>query len=319
MALHPMTQPWLTVIMPIYNGGDTLDAALSSLDSQCEGLEIVAVNQGSTDNSRKLLEAARSRLPIRIIDNPDAKSWTENTNLGLREAASSLITMLHQDDIWSPGRAALLKEMSSRYPNVDIWVHGANLIDLKGNTVGHMCPPFGGAQRVLSFEEALSYLIVQNTVALPAVMFRRDAAMRKGGLDEDLWYTADWDLWLSLAQNGLAWDPTCAASFRIHAASQTMTGSRDLQSFKRQLKTPMERHLVHLPDDLRKIARKRADTANAFNICLASLHHRRLRGCGSALKAIISLGPLEWREFLTRSQIVNRLVPRLKLAMKRGT
>ncbi|WP_299987713.1 glycosyltransferase [uncultured Ruegeria sp.] len=314
-----MTQPWLTVIMPIYNGRATLGTALSSLEGQSDGLEIIAVDQGSTDGSRELLEAACARLPIRIIDNPTGRSWTQNTNYGLREAAAKLITMLHQDDIWAPGRSALLKDISTEYPDVDLWIHGADIIDRKGKAVGRMCPPFGGSRRVLSFQEALSDLIVQNTMALPAVMFKRDAAINKGGLDEELWYTADWDLWLSLAKNGVGWDPTPAAAFRIHAESQTMTGSRDLQSFKRQLQIPIERHLEHLPIRLRKMARKRAEAANALNVCLASLHHRRLQGIGSALRAFVLLGPFEWRDFLKSSQIVNRLVPRLKLALKMGT
>ncbi len=313
-----MTLPWLTVIMPIFNGRATLDAALSSLEGQCDGIEIVAIDQDSTDGSREILEAARSWLPIRIIDNPGGKSWTENTNIGLREARAPLITMLHQDDIWMPGRAAILEDISTRHQEVDIWVHGANLIDLQGKNVGKMCPPFGDVGCVLSSVEALSRLIVQNTLALPAVMFRRDAALHKGGLDEQLWYTADWDLWLSLAQNGLAWDPRCASAFRIHPNSLTMTGSRDLQSFKRQLDIPLDRYLEALPDRLKSRVRRRAEASNSLNVFLASLHHRSLRGVGSALRAFFLLGPLEWRDFLTTTQLVNRLVPRLKLGLKRG-
>ncbi|MDE9449954.1 glycosyltransferase [Aliiroseovarius sp. Z3] len=313
-----MTQAWLSVIMPVFNGGTTLGAALSSLVGQCDGLEIIAIDQGSTDGSRQILEEAQDRLPIRIIDNPDGSSWTENTNIGLREAHAPLITMLHQDDIWLPGRAALLRDISTQHQEVDIWVHGADLIDAQGKTVGQMCPPFGNVQCVVSSEEALSHLIVQNTLALPAVMFRRNAALRKGGLDEELWYTADWDLWLNLAQNGLAWDPTRASAFRIHGTSLTITGSRDLQSFKRQLEIPLDRHLAHLPDRLATRARKRAEAANALNVCLAGLHHRNLRGVASALRAFFLLGPFEWRDFFTSTQIVNRLVPRLKLGLKRG-
>lgn len=314
-----MTRAWLSVIMPVFNGRATLDMALSSLEGQCDGLEIIAVDQGSTDGSRLVLEKAQNRLPIRIIDNPDGSSWTENTNIGLREARAPLFTMLHQDDIWLTGRAALLQDISTQHQDVDIWVHGADLIDAQGNIVGQMCPPFGDVQCVLSSEEALSHLIVQNTLALPAVMFRRDAALRLGGLDEELWYTADWDLWLNLAQNGLAWDPTRASAFRIHAQSQTITGSRDLQSFKRQLEIPLNRHLAHLPDQLTNRARKRAEAANALNVCLAGLHHRSLRGVASAFRAFFLLGPFEWRDFFMSTQIVNRLVPRLKLGLKRGT
>ncbi len=314
-----MKQPWLSVIMPVFNGRATLETALASLEGQSDELEIIAVDQGSTDGSRDVLDAAQTRLPLQIFDNPDADSWTKNTNFGLRKARAPLITMLHQDDVWSPGRATLLRSISTQMPDVDIWVHGADIIDVHGKAIGQMCPPFGNARRVLSAEQALSRLIVQNTFALPAVMFRRDAALHDGGLDEELWYTADWDLWLRLSRKGLAWDPTRAAAFRVHQTSLTMTGSRDLQSFRRQLRIPLDRHLVHLPDGLAPRARKRAEASNALNICLAGLHHRSLRGVWPALRKFLLLGPLEWRDFLTTSQIANRLAPRLKLALKRGT
>lgn len=313
-----MMWPWLSVIMPIFNGSATLNTALSSLAGQCDGIEVVAVDQGSTDGSREILQVAQNRLPIRIINNPEGNSWTENTNIGLQAARAPLITILHQDDIWLPGRAALLKDMSTRDQDVDIWGHGADLTDANGKTVGKMSPPFGDVRGVLSAEEALLHLIVQNTLALPSVMFRRDAALRKGGLDETLWYTADWDLWLSLAQNGVAWDPTHASAFRIHQNSQTITGSRNLQSFKRQLDVPLDRHLVHLPDQLTKRARRRAEAANAINVCLAGLHHGSLHGFGSALRRFCFLGPFEWRNFLTTTQLMNRVLPRLKLRLKRG-
>ena len=45
-------------------------------------------------------------------------------------------------------------------------------------------------------------LLVQNFISMPAPLFSREAAIRVGGLDEDLWYTADWDFWLKLAAVG---------------------------------------------------------------------------------------------------------------------
>ncbi|MCK8483292.1 glycosyltransferase [Aliiroseovarius sp. S2029] len=314
-----MRLPWLSVIMPVFNGRATLNDALSSLADQCDGIEIIAVDQGSTDGSRDVLQAAQTSLPIRIIDNPEGKSWTENTNIGLRAASAPLVTMLHQDDIWANGRAALLKDMSNRHQDVDIWVHGAALIDEQGRTIGQMGPPFGNARRALHCEQALSHLIVQNTIALPSVMFRRDVALHKGGLDEELWYTADWDLWLDLAENGLVWDPACAAAFRIHASSLTMTGSRDLHAFRHQLDVPLDRHLPNLPERLATRLRRLAQASNALNVCLAGLHHRSIHGVGRALSSFLMLGPLEWRRFFISTQIKNRLAPRLKLALKRGT
>ena len=58
-------------------------------------------------------------------------------------------------------------------------------------------------------------------------MFSRAAAIEVGGLDPDLWYTADWDFWLKLAAAGpTAYLPRPLAGFRIHAQSQTAVRSK---------------------------------------------------------------------------------------------
>ena len=50
----------------------------------------------------------------------------------------------------------------------------------------------------------LERLLVQNFIAVPSPVWRRDAWLACGGLDLDLWYTADWDIWLKLARHGPA-------------------------------------------------------------------------------------------------------------------
>ena len=45
-------------------------------------------------------------------------------------------------------------------------------------------------------------LAVQNFIAIPAAAFDRELALRLGTMDESLWYTADWDLWLRLGRAG---------------------------------------------------------------------------------------------------------------------
>ena len=63
-------------------------------------------------------------------------------------------------------------------------------------------------------------------------MFLRESAVAAGGLDETLWYTADWDLWLKLAAAGpTVYLPRPLAAFRVHPESQTATRSRSADDF----------------------------------------------------------------------------------------
>lgn len=308
-----MMEPWLSVLMPIYNGAATLPRTLASLAGQGDGIEVIAVVQASEDGSREILQAIPG---LRIIDAPNSQNWMENTNIALREARAPLVTMLHQDDLWRSGRGAALK--AAAQTPASLWISGADFVDAKDRIVGRMAPPFGATPRLIEGAEALQHLLVQNTVALPSAMFRRDDALRDGGLDETLWYTADWDLWLRLARSGpVAWEPAAQVAFRIHAGSLTLTGSKDGAAFRRQLETPVARHLAALqPQDMQRVGRL-ARRSNELNAALAGAYHGQSGDLVRALRGIAALGPKGWRAFLRDTQIVNRTMPRFKLKLQK--
>jgi glycosyltransferase involved in cell wall biosynthesis len=311
--------PWLSVVMPVYNGAATLEASLASLVGQGSGIEVVLVDQGSTDDSVAIAERFRPDIDINIISAPKNKNWMQNTNQGFASARAPMITMLHQDDIWLPDRAKALQEMAALFPDAVLWAHGAFYIDATGRQIGRMNPPFGRLERQIPSSEALLPLLVQNTLALPAVMFRRDDARRVGGLDEKLWYTADWDFWLRLTQAGpLAWNPAPLVGFRLHSDSLTLTGSRNIDDFRQQLAIPPERHIPSLTGhDKRRVARL-ASASNAINVWLATAYHGRSGGAFRIFVQIAAIGPLNWRRFLRDTQIIKRVMPRLKLKFGKG-
>lgn len=300
--------------MPVFNGAATLEASLTSLTGQGDGIEVVLVDQGSADDSLLIAERFRDRMDIRVIEAPDNKSWMQNTNLAIENARAPLITMLHQDDVWMEGRGAALRTVADRYPDAGLWAHAAFYIDAVGRCIGRIGPPFGPTLRLVSSSEALSPLLVQNTLALPAVMFRREDAQRAGGLDEDLWYTADWDFWLRLAATApILWMPEPLVGFRLHRGSLTVTGSRDAEEFRRQLAIPPQRHLSALEvGDVQRVARLGA-ASNAINVWLANSYHGDASGMACVLGQVWALGPFGWRRLLRDAQLIRRIVPRLKL------
>lgn len=309
-----MTAPWLTVIMPIYNGAATLDRSLASLPGDEPGIEVLLVDQGSRDGSRTIAESHAGRLNLRIVDASQNCNWMQNTNLGLRLARARLVTMLHQDDIWHPGRAGVLKRLIARFPDAGMWLHAADYIDAGDHRIGRFAPPFGRREALLAGEMVLERLIVQNTIALPAVVFRRDLA--EEGLDETLWYTADWDLWLRLVRRGaVAWSPGSHAGFRLHRGSLTVTGSQDLEDFRRQMDVPPTRHLDALSPRSTEALRPLIAASNALNLALA----RRFHGSGTAtgreelLLMLLRLGPGGMWRLLRDTRIVARALPRLRL------
>lgn len=311
--------PWLTVIMPVYNGAATLGRSLASLPADEPGIEVLLVDQASQDDSRAIAQGHCGRLNLRIVDAPQNRNWMQNTNLGLRLAQAPLVTMLHQDDIWHPGRAGALRALIARFPTAGMWIHAADYIDADDRRIGRFAPPFGGQEALLTSETVLERLIVQNTIALPAVVFRRDLAGE--GLDETLWYTADWDLWLRLAGRGpVAWSPESHAGFRLHRGSLTVTGSRDLEDFRRQMDIPPARHLGALPARSAKTLRPLIAASNALNVALAGRFHGEKAAAGQGgrlLPMILRLGPGGMWRLLRDTRIVARVLPRLRL-MRQG-
>ena len=315
-----MSSPALSVIMPIYNGADTLNATLESLVGQGDALiEILAVDQASSDGSRQILEDYSKRLPIKIIDAPESSNWMANTNIGLRAASAPLVTMLHQDDIWLPGRVDALLGLATTYPDAKLWLHPAWFMYSDNRFVGTFGPAFGGRERLIESDEAMRALIVQNSIAIPAAMFRRVTALELGGLSEDLWYTADWDFWLKLAGAGsVAWMPRKLAAFRVHENSQTVQGSRDMQDFETQLSIPLERHVNTLPMAEVQHVKALAEASNCLNLFLAARFHNQPTSIRPFLGKFLRLGPIGWRTFLRDTRIIKRVWPRLRLLRSRG-
>lgn len=301
--------PWLSVIIPVFNGATTLENTLASIDTSDRGIEVVAVDQGSTDGSVQILRSFKDRLRLSVINAPQNTNWMQNTNLGVAHATAPYLTMLHQDDVWRPERPACLRHLLKEYPEAAVWAHDADYIDDRGKVIGRFGPPFGKKATLISSPKALETLVVQNTLALPAVMFPRDAYLSAGGLDQSLWYTADWDLWLKLLATGpVAWSPIRAAAFRIHGASQTLRGSRDISDFHKQLRTPLERHGAGLPDAVRA----RAELSQEVNVWLADRFHGGRPSLGKLIHRTWKLGPIGFSTFLRDSQLFARVLPRLR-------
>lgn len=97
----------VSVIVPVYNAAQFLDQALASLEAQThESLEILCVNDGSTDASPEILARhAAADERIRLIDKPNG-GYGSACNQGMAEATGEWIAILEPDDWVEPGMYA---------------------------------------------------------------------------------------------------------------------------------------------------------------------------------------------------------------------
>jgi len=134
--------PLLSVVMPTYNGEKYLAASLESMRSQHDnGIELVIVDDGSTDQTLDIVRDYADTLPIRLITPGRLGNWVAATNLGLREAVGDWACFLHQDDLWLPGRLSRLRsEMESHQG--PLIIHNAMYVGPDGQELGPWTCPF---------------------------------------------------------------------------------------------------------------------------------------------------------------------------------
>lgn len=312
-----MARPWLSVIMPTYNGAAYLGAALASIAAQgADDIEILAVDDGSSDDTRVILEAHAGRLPLRIVQRGRTGSWVANSNHALALARADHVCFLHQDDLWLNGRLLVLKRLLGRCPQAALLLHPSWFIGADGRRLGLWRCPLPSGAGALEPAVLVEHLLVQNFIAMPAPLFPRGLALQLGGLDERLWFTADWDLWLKLARSGpTLYYPRALAAFRIHAESQSVTRTARAGDLRHQLETVLRRHLsaweaLH-PD--RPEVGKAARLSLEVTMSLAAFAHGQRPDWARLGRSLLPLGPAGWHRFLRDSRIVERVRARLRL------
>jgi|HubBroStandDraft_1064217.scaffolds.fasta_scaffold00334_15 glycosyltransferase involved in cell wall biosynthesis len=298
--------------MPSYRGEQWIDASLSSLVREAtEGVEVLVIDGGPTSAARDIAQSYSDRLRIRVFERCDLRSWQTKTNFGVEMAESSHICWLGVDDLWLPGRAAAVRAWIEAAPDAPLHLAPSAFVDESGRKVGvWQCPLPPNVELRPSL--VTERLLVQNFVAAPAPVFRRDAWRSCGGLDENLWYTADWDMWLKLAACGPVYYHNCVTiGFRIHGGSLTVTGSRDAVDFTRQMQIVLDRHITKIGGRSKAIERA-ARASIAVNIALSSASAGNLNNLLRAALEVMRLGPVGIGRYLRDSRIVERVAPRVR-------
>ncbi|MEL6496119.1 MAG: glycosyltransferase [Cyanobacteria bacterium J06623_7] len=308
-------QPWLSVIIPTYNGSKYLAAALNSIVVQQDPtIECVVIDDGSTDDSLEIAKSFADRLNLKLIGNARAGNWVTNTNQALKEATGEYACFLHQDDLWLEGRLQRLKEAIAVYPQASLYLHDSVFIDERGKPLGLWRCPLPNRQGTITAAEAIDKLLVQNFIAIPAPVFRREAALSLGGLNDELWYTADWDFWLKLAALGeTCYLPQALAAFRVHGDSQTIRRSSSVAEFRQQMQLVVDKHLT------RRAAKKVGKVAlfsTEVNTTLAALVHGESPNLLKLARDFLLLSPAGWWRYWQDSRIQERIAARLKAKLQ---
>jgi len=309
-------KPFLSVVMPIHEGVEWIGATLDSLAAEpAHGLEILVIDSSPTSSTAAVVERYVDRLPLQLLRRPDVKPWQTKTNMGVELSSAEYVCILHQDDLWLPGRVARVRRWIENTPQAALHLAPSRLIDRNGRTIGKWTCPLP-AEQPLNSEFLLTRLLVQNFVSVPAPIFRRSSWIECGGMDEQLWYTPDWDIWVKLSTVGdVVYHDEATTAFRLHGGSLTVTGSRNAGEFRSQMETVLDRYLLRLPSASRRKVERLARASINVNVSLAAASGGSAAALASAAGNMLSLGPVGMSRYLRDSRLGERVLSRLRARM----
>lgn len=181
----------VSVIIPTFNRAlKTARAVSSVLYQQFNGCEIIVVDDGSTDDTKKVLRQFQGR--IRQVVHKDNQGVSAARNSGIKAATAPLIAFLDSDDYWLPDKLRAQKQFFDENPGAminqteEMWVRNKKRVNPRKR---HL-KPSGDI-----FDASLSLCLVSPS----AVMLRRSLLDEVGLFDETLPACEDYDLWLRIA------------------------------------------------------------------------------------------------------------------------
>ncbi|MBI3314242.1 MAG: glycosyltransferase [Candidatus Omnitrophica bacterium] len=180
----------ISVIIPTFNRKDCLRKALQSVLSQAEvSFEIIVIDDGSTDNTRLMIE--RDFPQVTYIHQAN-QGPAAARNRGIERARGQWIAFLDSDDEWFPGKLKAQMDFFALNPDCliaqteEIWIrNGKRVNPMKKHKKS------GG----WIFEKCLPLCIISPS----AVMMNRNLFEEVGLFDESLPACEDYDLWLRIA------------------------------------------------------------------------------------------------------------------------
>ncbi len=101
------SKPLISVIMPVYNGGSTIRQAVESVFCQNIPLELLVIDDGSTDQTSEVLSVYQDRPDFHYLKNPHNIGAAASRNRGVQEAHGQYVAFLDADDWWENGKLLL--------------------------------------------------------------------------------------------------------------------------------------------------------------------------------------------------------------------
>ena len=308
--------PDVSVVIPVHNGAQYVAQAIqSALDQEGVRVEVIVVDDASTDTTSAVVAAFGDR--VQYVALPKQTTSIATTTAGIALATGVLVGILHHDDYYLPGKLRRHVDVMRANSDVGLSYSAQHYVAPGGAHLWTLRSPVAHHDYVVPGVVELEHMMVQNYLNFSNAIVRRSAYDAVGPYEEDLWFSAEWDMWTRLLMvSAVAYIDDPLVCYRLHPGSQTFTGSRDTTAFLDQLQRVLDRIYGNprLPPRLR--TRRRLSTANMYlsTALLQSIRREWARAAFSAGRALRHVRPWEVPRLLRSSALVPRMGSRLRLS-----
>jgi glycosyltransferase involved in cell wall biosynthesis len=193
----------VTIVITSYNYGAHLgDAIRSALAQTYRNVEVLVLDNASTDNSVEVIESFHDER-LRAIVRAENIGIQRNHNDGFRQARGEYVVFLSADDVMLPTLVADVLEYRRAHPGVDMVYASVAITDKTGRIQEYFDhPSFDAADTYHGRNELASLLTRDNNMYLPTMLFPKSLIEEVGMLDESLNVLLDYDQGMRIAGAG---------------------------------------------------------------------------------------------------------------------
>ena len=214
-----MDKNLISIIIITHNRAGFISEAIeSALGQSFSDWELIVIDDASEDDTREIVEEYIVRdSRIKYFRNDGHLRISKSRNKALGSARGEYVAVLDSDDVWSD-RDKLKKQYGFLEGNKDYVLIGGGVIVI--DEYGKETRRYFNRE---SDENIRGKILFQNQFAHSSVMFRREAALKAGGYDENLNIGEDYDLWLKLGTLGkMANIKEHLLKYRVHGGNVTL-------------------------------------------------------------------------------------------------
>jgi hypothetical protein len=218
-----MSTPLVSCLITAYNYERFLaDAVESALAQDYPALEVVIVDDGSTDGTAAVADALAAAHPgvVRVFHQENG-GWTSAFNRAIAEARGAYLGILDADDTWLPGKLAKQVELLNARPEVGLVYSDLAVIDEHGTVVK---PSFWEDKGVHPFDGrcAASLVTTGNTATTSSVLVRASLKDAFFPIPDEVPYGDWWVAFRTAAVAELAYLREPLTGYRFHGANLTL-------------------------------------------------------------------------------------------------